>query len=357
MSSKRPVAADSGEGLKNQVSGRYVGAMTDLTSVLDQGREALSLDAAVIDRATQMAGNLAVNLVVAALILVATLFIAGWAGRVVSRMLGRARRRAPDPMLEGFLVQMVRVIVIAVGLVAVLQRLGVQTTSIIAVLGAASLAIGLALQGTLSNVAAGVMLLILRPYRVGDVVQVGDKTGTVQKLDLFTTRLIDPNNMRITVPNSQVLGDAIVNLSGQKTRRIELPMGVDYDSDLPEVMQVMKRVAAEHPAVLKDPETWTGVLKFLDSSVEVMLHAWVKSPDYFQTKADLNLAMKAAFDEAGIVIPYPHQVDLHRSLAAPKPRTTRSKAVPEAAPPKPSSKARAGRRTAAEQAQAAGGES
>ena len=254
-------------------------------------------------------------------------------------------------MLEGFLVQLVRVIVIAVGLVAVLQRLGVQTTSILAVLGAASLAIGLALQGTLSNVAAGVMLLVLRPYRVGDVVQVGDKTGTVQKLDLFTTRLIDPNNMRITVPNSQVLGDAIVNISGQKTRRIELAIGVDYDSDLNEVMEVMKATAAGHPAVLKDPPPWSGVIRFLDSSIEVMLHSWVKSGDYWQTKADLHLAMKAAFDKAGIVIPYPHQVDLHRSLAAPKPKTTKAPDL------KKSRRTQAAQgRSAAAKAQAAGGD-
>jgi len=326
--------------------------MTDLTHVIDQGREALTLNAAVIDRVTRMAGDLAVNLVVAALILIATLVVAHWASRAVSRMLARAKRRAPDPMLEGFLVQMVRVIVIAVGLVAVLQRLGVQTTSIIAVLGAASLAIGLALQGTLSNVAAGVMLLILRPYRVGDVVQVGDKTGTVQKLDLFTTRLIDPNNMRITVPNSQVLGDAIVNISGQKTRRIELPMGVDYDSDLNEVMEVMKQVAADHAAVLKDPPVWAGVINFLDSSVEIMLHAWVKSPDFWQTKADLHLAMKAAFDKAGIVIPYPHQVDLNRSLAAPKPKKTKA---PDTR--KTTREARARQQGPAGKAQAAGGDS
>ena len=339
--------------------------MTDLNNVINQGREAVSLNAAMIDRATQMAGNLAINLVVAALILIATLFIARWASRAVSRMLSRSKRRAPDPMLEGFLVQLVRVIVIAVGLVAVLQRLGVQTTSILAVLGAASLAIGLALQGTLSNVAAGVMLLILRPYRVGDVVQVGDKTGTVQKLDLFTTRLIDPNNMRITVPNSKVLGDAIVNISGQQTRRIELAIGVDYDSDRDgdrdsdahhdsdanEVMEVMKATAAGHPAVLKDPPPWSGVIRFLDSSIEVMLHSWVKSGDYWQTKADLHLAMKAAFDKAGIVIPYPHQVDLHRSLAAPKPKTTKAPDL------KKSRRTQAAQgRSAAAKAQAAGGD-
>jgi small conductance mechanosensitive channel len=325
--------------------------MTDLTNVIDQGRQALTLNAALLERVSRMAGDLAVNLVVAAVILAATWFIAKWAGRVVSRALGRMKRRAPDPMLEGFLVQVVRVIVFAVGFVAVLQRLGVQTTSIIAVLGAASLAIGLALQGTLSNVAAGVMLLILRPYKVGDVVQVGDKAGTVQKLDLFTTRMIDANNMRITVPNAQVLGDVIVNISGQRTRRVELPIGVDYDSDLNHVMTVMTSTASEHEAVLEDPPTWAGVTNFLDSSVEVTLHAWVKSPDWWQTKADLHLAMKAAFDREGIVIPYPHQVDLPRSAAAPKPRKT---SKPNTA--RTSKTARAQRRSQAGKAQSMGGE-
>lgn len=331
--------------------------MTDLADVnqaLEQGAQALNLNAAVLERVSRMAGDLAVNLVVAAIILAATWFIAKWAGRVVSRALGRMKRRAPDPMLEGFLVQVVRVIVFAIGFVAVLQRLGVQTTSIIAVLGAASLAIGLALQGTLSNVAAGVMLLILRPYKVGDVVQVGDKAGTVQKLDLFTTRMIDANNMRITVPNAQVLGDVIVNISGQRTRRIELPIGVDYDSDLNHVMAVMTSTASGHDAVLEDPPTWAGVTNFLDSSVEVTLHAWVKSPDWWQTKADLHLAMKAAFDREGIVIPYPHQVDLPRTVAAPKPRKTGKTTRPNTK--RTAATARAQRRSAAGKAQSTGGE-
>jgi small conductance mechanosensitive channel len=297
--------------------------LRDVNQALEQGAQALNLNAAVLERVSRMAGDLAVNLVVAAFILAATWFIAKWAGRVVSRALGRMKRRAPDPMLEGFLVQVVRVIVIAVGLVAVLQRLGVQTTSIIAVLGAASLAIGLALQGTLSNVAAGVMLLILRPYRVGDVVQVGEQAGTVQKLDLFTTRLIDANNVKITVPNAQVLGDAIVNLSGQRTRRIEFNIGIDYDNDAQAAMTLLCEVMAGHPDVLEDPAPWAGVTGFMDSSVQITVQAWVKSGDWWQTKADLHLLAKHALDKAGIVIPYPHQVAVQRSAAAPK-RATRA---------------------------------
>lgn len=292
--------------------------LQNLNGALDTGRAALAFDAALLERVTRMAGDLAVNLVIAALIFAFTLFVARWAGRAVERAMTRVRGTRHDPMLRDFLVQVIRVVVIAVGLIAVLQRLGVQTTSIIAILGAASLAIGLALQGTLSNVAAGVMLLFLRPYKVGDVVQVGERAGTVQKLDLFTTRLIDANNMRITVPNSQVLGDIIINISGQRTRRIELPVGVDYDSDLEQVMQVLREAAAGHPNVLADPPTWAGVTAFLDSAIEVTLHAWVKSPNWWQTKADLGLMIKHAFDKSGIVFPYPHQVSLERADAAPK---------------------------------------
>ncbi len=306
--------------------------MSELNDVIQQGQAALNASPALIERLSRMTADLAVNLCVAALILAATFFVARWAGGVTRRALVRVQRRHPDPTLQGFLVQVVKVIVFAIGFIAVLQRLGVQTTSIIAILGAASLAIGLALQGTLSNVASGVMLLILRPYRVGDVVQVGERSGTVQKLDLFTTRMIDANNIRITVPNSQVLGDIIINISGQKTRRIEMMVGVDYDTCLDDALAVVKRTAEEHPLVLADPPVWTGVTNFLDSSIEVTLQAWVKSENWWHTRADLHLMIKHAFDRAGIVIPYPHQVQLDRADAAPKPRR---KADPKPQPTEP----------------------
>lgn len=301
--------------------------MGSLDDVITTTSAAVRLDAAVIERATRMAGDLAVNLIVAAVILAATLLVSRWAAGLVRRALGRMRHGHGDKTLEGFLVQAVRVVVLAVGLIAVLQRLGVQTTSIIAVLGAASLAIGLALQGTLSNVAAGVMLLILRPYRVGDVVQVGDRAGTVRRLDLFTTRMIDANNMLITVPNAKVLGDIIVNISGQKTRRVEFAVGVDYDSDLPRVLNLVRATACEHPKVLDDPTPWAGITNMLDSAVEITVQAWVKSDDWWQTKADLMLSLKQAFDRDGVVIPYPHQVHLPRSAAAPKPAPKSRKPV------------------------------
>jgi len=186
----------------------------------------------------------------------------------------------------------------------------VQTTSIIAVLGAASLAVGLALQGTLSNVAAGVMLLILRPYRVGDVVDIGGVTASVQKLDLFTTQLSNASNHKIVVPNSLVLGDRILNFSGQTRRRVEIDFTVGYGEDLKAAREVLEAVARQHEKVMQDPPVWSGVTGLLDSAVQITLHAWVLSGDWWQTQADIMQAGKEALDEAGIEIPFPHQVEV-----------------------------------------------
>lgn len=280
-----------------------------IAATADASDRALAMDAALIARATQMAGDLAVNLGVAALILAATWFASKWAARAAQRALGRVRGLREDRTVEGFVVQVVRVVVIVIGLIAVLQRLGVQTTSIIAVLGAASLAVGLAMQGALSNVAAGVVLLILRPYRVGDVVDIGGMAGAVQKLDLFTTQMTNANNVRIVVPNSQVLGGVIQNISGQITRRIEIDFTVSYSADLNQAREVIRAVAAAHPSVRDEPPVWTGVTGLLDSAVQITLHAHVFSADWWQTRADIFQSVKEALDAAGIEIPFPQAVE------------------------------------------------
>lgn len=281
---------------------------TAVAAALASGEHAVAVDAAMIAKLTEMAGDFAINLSIALLILVVTVFAAKWAARVTRKALGRVRGFRHDPTVLSFAVQVVRVLVYIIGLIAVLQRLGVQTTSIIAVLGAASLAVGLALQGTLSNVAAGVMLLVLRPYRVGDLIDVGGRVGKVQRLDLFLTQMSDANNVKIVVPNGKVFGDTILNLSGQKTRRMELKIGVGYGDSLAQARDVLTAAAMAHPKVLKDPAPWAGVTNLLDSSVEVTLQAWTKSDDYWQAKADVFEAAKNALDEADIEIPFPHQV-------------------------------------------------
>lgn len=279
-----------------------------LTDAVASGRQSIALDVALVARLTDMAGDLAVNLLIAAVILAATVIASRWAARGVRRALSRVRGFRHDPTVLSFAVQVVRVAVYGVGIIAILQRLGVQTTSIIAVLGAASLAIGLALQGTLSNVAAGVLLLVLRPYRVGDIIQVAGVTGSVQRLDLFVTQMVNPDNHKIVVPNAKVLGDVITNLSGQKTRRVEIAFGVGYEADLKQARDVIAGVASAHDKVLAEPAPWTGVTNLLDSSVEITLHAWVKVADWWQTRADLKQGVKEALDAASIEIPFPHQV-------------------------------------------------
>jgi len=282
--------------------------VTPLTQAVAAGERAVSVDAALIAKMTEMAGDFAINLSIAIAIMVGTVFASRWASRATRRGLSRVRGFRHDPTLLSFAVQVVRVLVYLVGFIAVLQRLGVQTTSIIAVLGAASLAVGLALQGTLSNVAAGVLLLILRPYKVGDVVDIGGFSGSVQRLDLFVTQMSNANNHKIVVPNSKVLGDVILNLSGQKTRRVEINFTVGYGEDLNQTREVLRSVAQLHDKVLPDPHPWTGVTGLLDSAVQVTLQAWVKSEDWWQTQADLMQAGKEALDAADIEIPFPHQV-------------------------------------------------
>jgi small conductance mechanosensitive channel len=288
--------------------------MSSLHETLSQavavGEKRVTVDAAILAKLADMAGDLAINLTIAAVIFAATLFIARWASGVTRRVLGRLRAFRHDQTVLSFAAQVVRVVIIIIGLIAVLQRLGVQTTSIIAVLGAASLAVGLALQGTLSNVAAGVMLLMLRPYRVGEVIDVGGVSGTVQKLDLFTTQLTNANNHKIVIPNSKVLSDVIINLTGQRTRRIEIKFTVGYGENLKDACDLLAGVASGHKAVLTDPEPWTGVTALLDSSVQITLHAWVKVADWWQTQSDLLQTGKEALDAAGIEIPYPHQVEI-----------------------------------------------
>ena len=279
-----------------------------LNEAVAAGQKAAAVDAAMIAKLTDMAGDFAINLIIAVIILIVTVFASRWAVGLTRRGLSRVRGFRHDPTVLSFAVQVVRVLVYIIGFIAILQRLGVQTTSIIAVLGAASLAVGLALQGTLSNVAAGVLLLVLRPYKVGDVIDIGGVAGSVQRLDLFTTQMSNANNHKIVVPNAKVLGDVILNLSGQKTRRIEINFTVGYGEDLNAARAVLVNVAERHEKVLPDPVPWTGVTGLLDSAVQITLHAWVKSEDWWQVQADLMQGGKEAIDAAGIEIPFPHQV-------------------------------------------------
>jgi small conductance mechanosensitive channel len=236
-------------------------------------------------------------------------------GRMVAGLLRRVTRKAMkkadvDATLIPFLSSLVYYLALAVVAIAVLGLFGIQTTSLVAILGAAGLAVGLALQGTLSHFASGIMLLIFRPFRVGDVVEVGGTTGKVQEIGIFTTTLTSPDNIKITVPNSQVYGSTIKNMNGYDTRRVDMVMGVSYDDDLGVAMETMSRIVREDSRVLADPEPQIAVAELADSSVNFVVRPWCRAEDYWNVKFDLTRRLKEELEAVGCSIPYP-QRDVH----------------------------------------------
>jgi small conductance mechanosensitive channel len=273
-------------------------------------------------------GQLAVNLVIAAVILVAAYWGSRWAAALVRRAVRRLQHKSADRTLETFVSSLTRWSVIVIGLVAVLQQLGVRETSILAVLGAASLAIGLALQGALSNVAAGVMLLILRPYRVGDVVEINGRSGTVKALDLFGTFLSDADNLDVFVPNGKVFGEVIINYSTPASRRMELIFRIDYADDLEQALEVLLGCVRADKRVLAKPAPDCKVTGLTDNAVTVALHAWAPVGVYWDVRFELIKRAKLALDAADFSVPYPHQIAVEK---APKPAVRAKPKAPAAA--------------------------
>jgi small conductance mechanosensitive channel len=278
---------------------------------------AMSGDPVMLRSLAATLGTFSIRLVVAMLILGATLWLAGKLGGLARRALTKLPHlhHPADETLALFVSTLVKYVVIAVGLIAVLQQLGVQATSVLAVLGAASLAVGLALQGTLGNVAAGVMILLLRPYRSGDRVELSGKRGRVVGLDLFNTKLLDYDGLTIYLPNGKVFGDIIINVSQGGRRRIELTFGVDYDDDLDLALTTLVELAYADPRVLRDPEPWAKVTGTGDSAVNVSLRCWASPDDWRDTRFDLIKQVKETFDARGLHFPYPHQVSVARTPA------------------------------------------
>jgi small conductance mechanosensitive channel len=296
-------------------------ATDPVTPFFEMAGRALSGDPAMLRGLVAVAGAFSVRLIVAGLILAATLWIARKLGALAERALDRLphHQHPADKTLAVFVSTLVKYIVIAVGLVAVLQQLGVQATSILAVLGAASLAIGLALQGTLGNVAAGVMILLLRPYRAGDMVELNGRTGRVAGMDLFNTKLMGYDGLTVYLPNGKVFADMIINISQAGRRRVELTFGVDYEDDLDLALSLLKEIAAADARVLPDPPPWAKVTALGDSAVSVMLRCWVKPQDYLATGFDLTKQVKETFEAKGLSFPYPHQVSMERRDVRPPP--------------------------------------
>jgi len=236
-------------------------------------------------------------------------------GRIVCGALRRATRRAlsrggVDESLVPFLASLVYYLSLAVVIIAVLNLFGIQTASIIAVLGAAGLAVGLAMQGTLSNFASGVMLLLFRPFRVGDYVEAAGVAGSVQEIGIFSTVLHTPDNVRIVVPNSSVYGGTVKNYSANENRRNDLTIGVSYDDDLARAIEAIQKVLAADSRVLKDPPPVVAVAELGDSSVNLVVRPWCTGADYWPLRFDLTRRLKEEVEAAGCSIPFP-QRDVH----------------------------------------------
>lgn len=241
-------------------------------------------------------------------ILILGWIIAGWVRGAVDKSLSRVPNM--DGTLRPFLSNLVRWVVLAFVIVAVLNQFGVETTSMIAVLGAAGLAIGLALQGTLSNVASGVMLLILRPFKVGDFITAGSLSGTIVEIGLFTSELKTPDGVYIMAPNSQIWNTTITNFSRNSTRRIDIVVGVAYDDDLDVAQKALQDLMDGEALVLKTPAPETMIKSLGDSSVNINMRCWVNTADYWAAFFSLNKGAKAAVEDAGCSIPFP-QRDVH----------------------------------------------
>ena len=285
-----------------------------------------------LSKLADLATSLAVNLVVAILILSATLWLASWGATIARGLIARWPRTKHDVTLQSFASSVVRYSIVIVGVIAILRRLGVETTSIITVLGAASLAVGLALQGALSNVAAGVMVLIFRPYRVGDVVTIAGRIGTVKRLDLFNTELSDADGLKVVVPNAKGFGDVVVNYTDIPRRRIQHQFGIDYGDNIEQAIAIVLDTARADPRILTEPEPWCMVTELAASQVTVELRAWTHLSDYWTARFDMLRKVKEAFDAAGITIPYPTQTSVTKETPAPD-----EKGAPPPAPPPQSS--------------------
>jgi small conductance mechanosensitive channel len=240
------------------------------------------------------------------------IFIIGRIGiSVLVRLIGRMLKRSnADETLVKFLISLTRITLLTFLFIMVLGALGVQTASFIAVLGAAGLAVGFALQGSLSNFASGVMLIIFRPFKAGDYVEAGGTSGTVEQIAIFSTIMKTPDNKRVIIPNSKITGDTITNYSAMDTRRIDMVFGIGYGDDIKKAKDILTQLVTADSRVLKDPAPVVAVLELADSSVNFAVRPWVKTADYWDLYFDLTEKVKLTFDQQGISIPFP-QTDVY----------------------------------------------
>ena len=251
--------------------------------------------------------DFAINLVTA----IAIFYIGKMVVSLVIRALRKVmQRQEVEKTLETFVCNLVRMVLLVIVIIAAIGALGIQTTSFIAIFGAAGLAVGLALQGSLSNFASGVLIVLFRPYRVGDFVEAAGISGVVEQVQILTTVLKTGDNKQIIVPNGQIMDSIITNYSANDTRRVDMVVGVSYDDDLDKVRATIKELVAAEDRILDEPACTIAVSALADSSVNFVVRPWTKTSDYWGVMFDLTEAIKKRFDKEGISFPFPQQ-DVH----------------------------------------------
>jgi len=262
---------------------------------------------AIIQKIWELVTIYGIKVIAAIAIFVVGRWIAKGFRKLVRNVMGR---RNIDPTIVGFVGNLTYVLLLTFVVVAALGQLGIQTTSFIAILGAAGLAIGLALQGSLANFAAGFLMIVFRPFKVGDMIEAAGITGTVEEIQIFTTVLVTVDNKTVIIPNAKLTADNIVNYTAKGTRRVDMIVGIGYESDIDKAKEIMEDIAASDDRVLKDPATTIAVVELADNSVNFVFRPWANASDYWNVWFDLTEQVKKRFDEAGISIPYP-QRDIH----------------------------------------------
>jgi small conductance mechanosensitive channel len=260
---------------------------------------------AIADQVMAIVTVYGLKVIGAVAILIGGWIAAGWLSRTAGNGLRRIKNM--DETLTRFFMSTVRYLVLVITVLAVLSQFGVQMASFIVVLSTAGLAIGLALQGTLSNVAAGVMLLLFRPFKIGDYVQVAGHAGTVNAISLFVTEMATVDNVHIVVPNAQVWGASVMNYSHHETRRVDIVVGIGYEDDLDKGIATIAGVIDADERTLSDPAPLVAVTDLGDNSVNFTVRAWCQGADYWGVKFDLTKNIKEALDAAGLNIPYPQR--------------------------------------------------
>jgi small conductance mechanosensitive channel len=260
-----------------------------------------------VDAVVAWISSYSINIIGALLIFI----IGKWLARKIANLFAKLmQKNNVDEAVVGFLTNLSYYALLVVVIIAALGKLGVNTTSFLAIVGAAGLAIGLALKDSLSNFAAGVMLVMFRPFTVGDVVSTAGITAKVEKITIFNTLFCTADNQLLIVPNNKIISDIITNINAKDTRRIDLVVGISYSDDMAQTKEILEGLAKQDDRVLDDPAVTIAVSELADSSVNLVFRPWVKTEDYWAVRFDLTEKIKTSLDEAGISIPFPQQ-DVH----------------------------------------------